>query len=253
MNNFYDWNERLKHLEKWRSSDAHNKACMRQQAECSRLIHIASDFLQDLSALDVAVKSKAVVMEKEVGGDIHRGFYCPSPILDIIVGNVHRGRILKRATISSKITHCFGFDGDGRLLYAETIGNGTPYYTEYIIKKGSYQYGITVNTHSELTAVSEECFEDQRLVRYCYINIIPDNNAPIVFNFHQEQYIYDECGLKSCIWSEYEPFAQAIQKYLYEFQREEGYLHSYTLLDQSIDGHEVANGIKYTVRLKRKA
>ena len=30
------------------------------------------------------------------GESTHRGYYCPSPVIDLLIGNVSRGRLLKR-------------------------------------------------------------------------------------------------------------------------------------------------------------
>lgn len=46
---------------------------------------------------------------------MYLGYYCPSPVQDLVIGNVHRGKILKKLTKASKPTHRFGFDENGRL------------------------------------------------------------------------------------------------------------------------------------------
>ena len=42
--------------------------------------------------------SKTVVRREQAtgGGTMHRGFYCPSIVEDIIIGNINRGKLIKR-------------------------------------------------------------------------------------------------------------------------------------------------------------
>ena len=45
------------------------------------------------------------------GSSLHRGYFCPNPIADIICGNVNRGVLLKNvASAKSKITHKYKFN-----------------------------------------------------------------------------------------------------------------------------------------------
>lgn len=68
------------------------------------------------SAFDKANKD-AVREELCSGSDMNLGFYCPSPVQDLIVGNVHRGKILKRITKRSKPDMKYGFSEDNKATY----------------------------------------------------------------------------------------------------------------------------------------
>lgn len=53
--------------------------------------------------------------ELSAGSDMTLGYYCPSPVLDLVIGNVHRGKILKRVTKRSKPDTKYGFTEDGKM------------------------------------------------------------------------------------------------------------------------------------------
>lgn len=63
------------------------------------------------------VKAMNTVVREELsaGSDMTLGYYCPSPLEDLIVGNVHRGKILKRVTKRSKPDTKYGFTEDGKM------------------------------------------------------------------------------------------------------------------------------------------
>lgn len=61
-------------------------------------------------------QSKVVREEFCTGSDMMLGYYCPSPVFDLITGNVHRGKILKRITKRSKPCMQYGFSESGRIL-----------------------------------------------------------------------------------------------------------------------------------------
>ena len=106
---------RLSLLNQWRNSPEYNEICNRQKNECKRLIHIAQQIYANIDEIKASIERLVVRTEVAVGGDIHRGVYCPSPIMDIVTGNISRGHIIKRITSASKISHQFQFDVNGSL------------------------------------------------------------------------------------------------------------------------------------------
>ena len=86
--------------------------------------------------------SKTVVRrEQATGGEtMHRGFYCPSIVEDIIIGNVNRGRIIKRL-VKQPITYTYGFDNSNRLVTVIRHTKIGDIY-EYIMYIDNIQYGV---------------------------------------------------------------------------------------------------------------
>lgn len=255
MSVYEEGKKRLAQMVQWKKTEAYEKMCITQNVQCVRLLDIGKSFLQNIHDLEENSKNIVARIEYATGGDIHRGVYCPSPILDIVIGNTHRGRLLKRVAATSNISHRFYFNTEGKLLFSESISGNNVFATEYIIERTDFRYGITINADYELDAISEEQYSDQKLVRYSYLNVYPDVDDYFCANLHTEQYAYDELGLKSCEEEDFEPFVKNFKKYKYIFDRFNGYLTEYTAIDCLLEdaGISSMNPLKYTVRFKRKA
>lgn len=61
------------------------------------------------------------------GNSLHRGYYCPSPVQDIIIGNCKRGKLLKKNQKNSKLSYKYCYDREDRLIlvfqYAHELKN----------------------------------------------------------------------------------------------------------------------------------
>ncbi len=99
------------------------------------------------------------------GGEcLLKGYYCPNKIVDIVVGGVNRGKILKRITSLSKKDFWYGFDKNNRLLMIKSKAGATIEIISYVDNK---EIGIGF---SELTGninfVSECIYENSKLKTY---------------------------------------------------------------------------------------
>ena len=58
-----------------------------------------------------------------VGGELlHRGYYCPSPVKDIVMGNCNRGKMIKHPIkFEQKMMYEYGFCDDQLLLIKHNI------------------------------------------------------------------------------------------------------------------------------------
>ena len=117
------------------------------------------------------------------GGVMHRGYYCPSLVMDIAIGNVNRGRLIKRLR-TQKITYTYGFDALDRLVtVVEHTEEGD--FFEYIIYEGNVQYGVQFHHHSwsgeYLHDISRCCYEKSKLKSY-------------------ERYVYDDYNKKFSLY-----------------------------------------------------
>lgn len=60
-------------------------------------------------------------MKYGVGGlNLYRGYYNPSPILDLVVGNCSRGRLTKKYNVNVD-DYLYGFDHDNNLIFVAGI------------------------------------------------------------------------------------------------------------------------------------
>lgn len=188
-------------LEELYKSEEYQKNCQRFQAECNRLAAIAQALLEQKDLLMESCDTNTVRREfASQSRYLHRGFYCPSPVLDKIIGNAKRGRILKRITSASKPTHEYGFDASGRLLWCTSFDGGIILSTEYLIYDQRAVYGITFNTYGDLEAVTEEIYEDGKLVRYLHCLCTAFHEVVECTQLECEHYSYEENRLCGCQW-----------------------------------------------------
>ncbi|MEH6949139.1 hypothetical protein V7068_19130, partial [Bacillus sp. JJ634] len=90
------------------------------------LIATRNEYEDKLSQLRTSTEQAITKFEYLKGGEtIHRGYYCPSPILDLIVGNAKRGRLLKRKPDFGKFTYEYGFDIDNRMIRVREVNEFT--------------------------------------------------------------------------------------------------------------------------------
>lgn len=62
-----------------------------------RLFDLYDEYLYSYDELRKKALAETCYKEYSKGGEgMHRGYYCPSPVYDLLVGNVSRGRLLKR-------------------------------------------------------------------------------------------------------------------------------------------------------------
>jgi hypothetical protein len=178
------------------------------------LLIIKRAYEDKLPNLRAKAEKEIVKFEFSKGGElIHRGYYCPSPIFEYIVGNVKRGRLLKRKPDFGKFTYEYGFDKEGNLIRVRGVNEFTKptsrYDEEYLIYKGNVVYGLEFDTLGELSVVSKCNYENGNIVKYercvCSIEEFADLNyeeykyegnclteVVLFFNIRPEIGIYEE-------------------------------------------------------------
>lgn len=158
---------------------------------------IAVSIMNPIDLYDEAEKS--VVREALCSGsDMFIGYYCPSLIFDIVVGNVHRGRILQRVTKRSKPTHRYGFDEQNRL---RTVAEIPDEECRSIDNRAIIQYRdrsiniIHINRFdgkAYIDVLAESLYDSEnRLMRYT-VGLMEQNRC---FEITQELYSYSDHGL----------------------------------------------------------
>lgn len=169
--------------------------------------------------------------ELATSSTLHRGFYCPSPIIEYVIGRVKRGKILKRPTKRSQIAYEYFFRPDGKLAYVKNYGGKAGFFTaEYLLYGENRTYGITLLDDIPC-AVSEERYEAQLLTSYTYISFFCEKNDSSFRLSNEmishEKYSYDNSGL--CQWDLIS--ADIKRNYIdhqkYIFSRENGMVCSY--------------------------
>lgn len=231
-------------------TEAYQQSCQRFLAERDRLVKIATRLMSDPKQLKSEFEAAIVRTETASGSKhLHRGFYCPSLIQDIVVVGTKRGRLLKRVTSRTFPCNEYGFNANGQLILCENLVRKTRGDTECLIVASReflfYEknriYGITMDSHGYLQTVTEEVFQEGK--RIYYLNGLCTSFDGVIDcrSISCEYYSYDRDVLHSCHWHRLmippqsnPDFAKAIglalplhpiyQHDLYFFERKDGQL-----------------------------
>lgn len=240
-------------------SPEYRQACNQFQSELDRFSVIAANAHSLYQKFQSAYPADTVRHEYASQSTLRRGFYCPSPVIELIVRNIHRGRILKRITSRSNPTHEYGFSASGKLLWCTTLRNGAVSFTEYLSYENNRVYGFMFDAYGRLCTLTEEIYENDKIVSYSHCLCLTFDTVVRCASLEREDYFYDAEGLCCCEWYDYHtPSAlptnlpEAIlslqlpvpvyRHNQYAFNRRNGYIESY-----------VCNGLTYYPRFRKKA
>ena len=81
--------------------------------------------------------------------DLILGYYCPNPLKDLVIGNVKRGRILKRKSSFASADIIFFFDENDELIGAEEKLSAS-IRQHYIINEDGYLWILSFNNAREI-------------------------------------------------------------------------------------------------------
>ena len=215
--------------------------------ESRRLEGIAAQYRGQCKSLKEQLEKEIVRDEFSSGGlTIHRGYYCPSPVHDIIVGGCNRGRLLKRMTVRSNPTHRYCFNAADELVIA--YKSGMP---EIIIRDGQTEIGLLLASGDyDITTISESVYRsDGKIASYTYAVCRTRGEKLAVHDYCKEIYAYSEEGLLEAVDAYI-----SYHHYKYHFQHdEEGYLSSYTFVVYDGNGAIKHNDDRVReIKIKRK-
>jgi len=200
--------------------------------------------------LEKSLLAHSVREEKSRGGEsIHRGFYCPSLIQDIVIGNCKRGSLCKPNNPKAAYTHYF--DSDDKHI-ATRKHDGSIASTEYILYHDNKSIGIMFDEVDRLETIAEcEYDENGRILRY--VHALCGNNA--VTELYKELYTYSKENIiveTSTLNCNIPHVLLSLDKY--SFQIESGMLKNYTV--EVFGGEDISdqplNTRTYSIKRKRK-
>ena len=144
---------------------------------------IVKQYADQYDALKKITDETTARIEYCIGAEVHRGFYCPSLVEDIVIGNVKRGRIAKRTPKKPSYTYCF--DKNNYLISVISEFN-----REFIIRDGEREIGITYfddfKCIGDVVSVCE--YRQGRLSRYLLAGV----RSSDVWSIRKEEYSYTE-------------------------------------------------------------
>ncbi|MFA6308794.1 MAG: hypothetical protein WC677_03490 [Clostridia bacterium] len=226
MNDFQkSLKEILKEKLEYINSEECRNECLSYEKRRRELISFADKYKDKFDNLSNMIKEKTIRTEYSVGGtSLHRGFYCPSPIEDIIVGNVNRGRLTKNC---EKKDFEYYFDNSGILIGTALINEYNNGETEYITATDGIELGIIFDDFSGLRGVSKCIFRDNKISKYEYASVLSNDLTT-------EIYGYDESNCLSSV-EKYSNFVfeaniLSHENYIF-FHDEKGYLSKFRCVE----------------------
>jgi len=219
--------------------------------ELQRLKRIIEEYREQRLTLKKQLEKEIVREEFSSDGlTIHRGYYCPSPVQDIIVGGCKRGRLLKRMAANSKPTYKYGFNAEGELILVYSGGA-----VELIIRKAQTETGLFLMDRAlDITSITECAFRsDGKIASYTHAFCVPLGTKYHIMiyphTYKEEIYSYSEEGLLEAVdtyWS------YRRQRYFFQHD-DEGYLSSFTFVGLDSNGEiEYEDDRVREIKLKRK-
>ena len=199
------------------------------QAECNRFSKIAKNYSPLCKGIYEKLIPDIARKEYSTGGELlTRGYYCESPVLDIITGNRKRGKLLKRINSRSKPTYKYCFDKNNKLILINYLHSDCAEILEY---ENNTVVGITFSlTTNEIICVTE-CVYDSRNRIVSFITAHSAFNDCSMNEIHKEAFIYNEKGLDTAEVFDYlyNEDCSNLNYDKYRFKHdEEGFLSEYT-------------------------
>lgn len=221
--------------------------------ECQRFSELAMRYNGQYHSLNIKLSKEIVTEEYSTGGELlHRGYYCPSPILDIVVGNCNRGRLLKHLTRKNKPSYRYGFNNEGKLILVDQINLNSH---EFIFYNNESEIGITFLGNDGIQSLSECKSCNHQIQSYIFCLYHPVENH--IIEYVKEDYAYSETKL--CKTNVYrfvnERDGLLLRREEYAFKHDsDGYLSHYTVTEY--DGNSIKpsiwDGHEFDIKIKRK-
>lgn len=163
---------------------------------CKEIEKVAVEYEADRERITKETEKNLVRREYTRGGEgLFRGYYCPSLVMDVIVGNVTRGKLLKKLT-QKQPTYEFGFDAHDTLLYSKSAWG----IKEYIFRNQQAEIGVVYDDVLKSVRYIAKCiFENDRKLCYHLFTLLRGKVIAAVI----EQYNYTEEGISSVDYYNY--------------------------------------------------
>lgn len=234
------------------SQNKHKEYCEFKK-ECQRFVELALVYYSQSQTLITKVKNQISSNEFSSGGELlHRGYYCPSPIKDIIIGNCNRGRLLKNTTNRSRLSYKYGFNNIGNMIFVEQLEQNL---CEIILYDGNSEFGITFSTNNTIQYLSEckKCNGNIQSYTFCLYN--PVENC--IIEYSREDYVYSTLGLHKAKVYHFIPHKNIPllqhEEYIFEHDND-GYLSHYTVVDYDANSitPSIASHRVFAIKIRRK-
>lgn len=242
--------EQLEQLYSYLKSDENMKICQPFISECQRINDTIKNLNINCSAMYDELYTKVNKIEYSIGGKtMHRGFYCPSPIMDIIVVDCKRGKRLNQLRSNSNPNYKYMFDDVGNLILVDHIFLG---YKEIIFYQDEKEIGIIFSDKDGIRSISECIYHGKQIQSYIYCLFFSYENY--IYDYTKEEYLYSEMGLSDVNIYRFLSVKETptLRHEKYRFQHDaEGYLTKYCI-DTDKDFTKAWTDVWYDIKINRK-
>lgn len=157
--------------------------------ECARAAEMAKRYGTHLAERFYEAERNTASRETARGGEmLHRGFYCPSLIQDLIAGNARRGKLVSASCIRKPPTYKYGFDADDRLITVSYENE-----RELVFYENGVETGLTFaepERDRDIRYLSECVYDGGRILSYAFFILDPLGRAATYMQ--KENYTYEE-------------------------------------------------------------
>ena len=244
----------LKKLFTYSQSAENQKGCQPFEELNQKYISLQKQYVNSFHELSKDIVFMIYRREYAKGGEgFHRGVHSPS-VMDLVVGNYNRGRLLKNPQKEKNYNYEYLFDAQNNLIcvynYSNFDGASKLISTELFVRQQNKTLSLLFDSDNEhgLSFMSE-CQYENALFEMSY-------DSKDCTEINVETYEYENDLMQSFSWYRYAPSIQLLDQYKYTFTRnEEGYLFTYTV--EQLGGFKPEaqfdrEPVIYEVRKKRK-
>lgn len=210
------------------------------------LRNLYMDKLEDFR--NEVAKNGAYKQYSKGGKTIHRGYYYPGLVLDLIAIGASRGKLYKRMPKNAKYSYEYTFDKNGKMIKSlkRSEGNCSPTEEYFVYEKDAI---ISLIFNHGLEYISKCDFKDDKLIRYTFLRFTTTN----LLGYDCEEYSYENGLLKiSDIYNVfiYKNLSHIIHNRQIFERDEEGYIDHY--IGGKVENGEMIEPDIYEVLYKRK-
>lgn len=174
-----------------------NEFMLSEKNRLAEKVDYYTPLLKDLRELAVKSAVRKEYSNNENG--MYRGYYCPSPVDDLIIGGCRRGKLLNRITKRTNPDREYLFDSNNRLVAVNSLLDWKAVHTEVLIYKDNLVTGIDIDNYDNSVSEISECTYnlDNKIKSFLTASISSNKTIKTTIEeIELEKYSYDESGLK---------------------------------------------------------
>ncbi len=165
------------------------------QNDMDAMLSVGERYQERYDELARQISEDTVRIEYASGGELlHRGYHCPSPLLDKLVGGYKRGRKVREPKAGTKYYYKYYYDEHNRMLRCDKYEGNRCLEIEFMINEDDHRYGLSFLP--DCNAINRLSLEKYSAIGLLgkYLTVLPDfYTGEQNHSIHtSEKYEYDE-------------------------------------------------------------